>query len=225
MTRLDNWQTQLSDYLTHCYTTPFRYGQLDCGLFVAGAIEAMTGVDVATPLRGKYGNRIEAFKAIKALCGHATMEAAAQYFAQEHDVHEIPVLCAQRGDAVVLKKGKVLPLVKPVGGYQTAPSFHRFSVGWACGDGFGLGVDGIEGHPAVLRQERYQTPAHDGQFPLPGVGTEPDDRLERLWRYVVGRGEVGIIEHVRVACLHPLCNPLFIRSSAVSSAHGKQTSA
>jgi hypothetical protein len=25
--------------------------------------------------------------------------------------------------------------------------------------------------------------------------------------------------------LHPLCNPLFIRSSAVSSAHGKQTSA
>ena len=106
MTRLDNWQTQLNSYLVHRYTTPFKYGQLDCGLFVAGAIEAMTGVDVAPPLRGKYRNRVEAFAAIKALCGRATMEAAAAHIARRFGITKIPVLFAQRGDAMVVGGGR-----------------------------------------------------------------------------------------------------------------------
>ena len=106
MTRLDNWQSRLSEYLVQCAHTPFRYGQLDCGLFVAESIEAMTGVDVALPLRDKYTNRTEAFAAIKALCGSPTMEAVAEYIAREHGIPEVPVLRAQRGDALVLKSGR-----------------------------------------------------------------------------------------------------------------------
>jgi hypothetical protein len=110
MTRIQNWQTRLSDYLTHCYITPFQYGELDCGLFIAGAIEAMTGVDVAESLRDKYTNRREAFAAIKAMCGIATMEAIAVHLAAQYEAKEIPVPFAQRGDAVVLKKGRASTL-------------------------------------------------------------------------------------------------------------------
>src|ERR1035437_10836288 len=91
--------------------------------------------------------------------------------------------------SVHIAGGSYGPGAVPYGpvGTRTAPSFHRFSVGWACGDGLRLGVDGIERHLASFRPERYQTPAHDGQFPLPSVGTAPDDRLKRLWRAVLGR--------------------------------------
>ena len=66
----------------------------------------MTGADVALPLRGKYTNRTEAFAAIKALCGSPTMEAVAEYLSTQHGFPEVPILCAQRGDAVVLKSGR-----------------------------------------------------------------------------------------------------------------------
>ena len=62
------------------------------------------------PLRGKYTNRTEAFAAIKALCGSPTMEAVAEYLARDHGIPEVPVLSAQRGDAVVLKKGRASTL-------------------------------------------------------------------------------------------------------------------
>lgn len=110
MKRLHDWQTRLSEYLTANTLTPFKYGSLDCGLFVAGAIEAMTGVDVAAPLRGKYRNRREAFAEIKSLCGQATMEAIAIHLAEQFDVPEITPSFAQRGDVVVLKKGRASTL-------------------------------------------------------------------------------------------------------------------
>ena len=108
--RRSNWQSALSAYLLGVYATPFRYGALDCGLFVAGAIEAMTGVDVAADLRGRYRNRTEAFAAIKALCGVATMPAAADCLADAYGIPEVPVLCAQRGDAVQLRRGRAASL-------------------------------------------------------------------------------------------------------------------
>jgi hypothetical protein len=105
MTRLDNWQSRLSEYLTRCAHSPFRYGSFDCGLFTTGAIEAMTGVDVAVELRG-YKNRVEAFAAIKTLCGTATMEAVGDYLAAQNGIPEVPILMAQRGDPVMLRHGR-----------------------------------------------------------------------------------------------------------------------
>jgi hypothetical protein len=105
LTRLESWPSALSDYLLRAERTRFRYGSQDCGLFVAGAIRAMTGVDVAAMLRG-YTNRTEAFTRIAALCGQPTMEAVARHLALLYGVPEIPVLCAQRGDAVLLRSGR-----------------------------------------------------------------------------------------------------------------------
>ena len=105
ITRIENWPSALSDYLLCAERTRFRYGSQDCGLFVAGAIRAMTGVDVASTLRG-YTNRREAFNRIATLCGTPTMEAIAGHLAVLHGVPEVPVLCAQRGDAGLLRSGR-----------------------------------------------------------------------------------------------------------------------
>jgi hypothetical protein len=106
MTRLGDWQARLSDYIVSNATTKFKYGVLDCGLFVAGAIEAMTGIDPAEGLRGKYKNRKEAFDAIESMCGTPTTEAIAEHLAGQYNVQEVSVLFAQAGDAVVLRRGR-----------------------------------------------------------------------------------------------------------------------
>ncbi len=66
----------------------------------------MSDVDVAVELRGSYGNRREAFKAIQRLCGCPAMDAIADYLAAQFDVPEISPAFAQRGDAVQLGRGR-----------------------------------------------------------------------------------------------------------------------
>jgi len=110
MFRLPSWQSELSRYLLSCERTPFSYGHLDCGLFAAGAIETMTGVDIAWQLRGKYHSRTEAFTAVKELCGKATMAAIADHLFALYGIPEIRVLSAQRGDIVQLRAGRLSSL-------------------------------------------------------------------------------------------------------------------
>jgi hypothetical protein len=105
MIRLDNWQSRLSDYIIGRAQQPFKYGVMDCGLFVAGAIEAMTAVDVANDLKGHYSSRKEAFDTIKGVCGKGTVKAIADHIAAKYGISETPVLCAQRGDPVLLTSG------------------------------------------------------------------------------------------------------------------------
>lgn len=52
MARYPDWQTRLTCYLADCARAPFRPGHHDCMLFVAGAVLAMTGVDLARGWRG-----------------------------------------------------------------------------------------------------------------------------------------------------------------------------
>ena len=52
--RLADWQTRLTGYLARCAGAPFEWGRQDCALFLAGAVEAMTGADFARPYRGNY---------------------------------------------------------------------------------------------------------------------------------------------------------------------------
>jgi hypothetical protein len=110
LTRLSNWQSSLSGYLMSVASTPFRYGVLDCGLFVADALLVMTGIDAASELRGTYTNRREAFASIKSLCGTASMEAVATYIARSYGIPQLPILCAQRGDPVLLRHGRTSSL-------------------------------------------------------------------------------------------------------------------
>ena len=53
-TRLPDWRPRLVDYLNRVRAEPLSYGSHDCALFAAGAVEAMTGADLAAPYRGRY---------------------------------------------------------------------------------------------------------------------------------------------------------------------------
>jgi hypothetical protein len=106
LTRLPNWQSALSVYLVDIARRRFEYGRLDCGLFVADAIQVMTGSDVAAQFRGCYKTRIEAFELIRRVSGRPTMEACAMHLAREYAVYEVSVLRAERGDPVMLRTGR-----------------------------------------------------------------------------------------------------------------------
>lgn len=54
MTRQKGWQGRLAAFLASVARTPFSPGTHDCALFAAGAVEALTGVDLAADWRGRY---------------------------------------------------------------------------------------------------------------------------------------------------------------------------
>jgi hypothetical protein len=104
--RKPNWHIALADYLRSCESARFEYGRMDCGLFVAGAIQAVSGIDVAEAVRGTYATRTQAFARIGALCGARTVEAVAVHLAARYGLREVGVAFAQRGDPVLLKHGR-----------------------------------------------------------------------------------------------------------------------
>lgn len=65
MTRRSTWEADLAAYIAEVRTRPYVYGEHDCGLFVAGAVLAMTGEDPGAPFRGQYTNEIGCAKALK----------------------------------------------------------------------------------------------------------------------------------------------------------------
>jgi hypothetical protein len=52
--RRADWRPRLVAWLTEVTDRPFAYGSHDCALFAAGAVEAMTGDDLAAEYRGAY---------------------------------------------------------------------------------------------------------------------------------------------------------------------------
>jgi hypothetical protein len=52
--RFPDWRARLLEYLIEVSRIPFEDGVHDCALFLAGGVNAMTGVDFAAPYRGRY---------------------------------------------------------------------------------------------------------------------------------------------------------------------------
>ena len=73
MRRID-WEQRLHDYLSGCEDAEFAWGTLDCALFAAGAVEAMTGDDPAAAYRGHYTTAIGSARALTRF-GEGTLEA------------------------------------------------------------------------------------------------------------------------------------------------------
>lgn len=92
MKRVYNWYERLSDYLADVHRMPFEYGVHDCILFPAGAVTAVTDVDLAKPFRGKYH---DLRSGIKLLHDAGYMN---QFAYIEENFSEIPVAMAQPGD-------------------------------------------------------------------------------------------------------------------------------
>lgn len=98
MTRREDWRSRLGAYVASVRVEPYAFGKQDCWLFVAGAIEAMTGTDHAKKHRGRYKTARGALGIMKragaedmaAFAGLHLEEIDAPVFAQIGDVVAIP---------------------------------------------------------------------------------------------------------------------------------------
>ncbi|MEM7751806.1 MAG: hypothetical protein AAF230_00235 [Pseudomonadota bacterium] len=96
LTRLSDWRLRLVAYLELCARAPFEEGQHDCALFLAGGVEAMTGVDYAAEFRGAYSTTKAGIKLLRAR-GFRNHVALAQ-----HHLPEKPIAFANEGDGAVV---------------------------------------------------------------------------------------------------------------------------
>jgi len=95
--RKPNWPALLAHFLTSRRTAPFEWGKHDCGLHAADAILAMTGVDLAAPLRGNYNNHTGAMEVLHSL-GATDLVGFVEATLAAHGIQQVPVFFGQRGD-------------------------------------------------------------------------------------------------------------------------------
>ena len=69
MTRLPDWPARLSALVAQAHRLPFAWGVHDCCLWAADAVVAVTGVDPAQDLRGRYFDAIDAYRALRQIGG------------------------------------------------------------------------------------------------------------------------------------------------------------
>ena len=100
MKRVDGWQLNLKEYLQGRLNTPLIWGQSDCCLFVADAVQVITGGDIAHWFRGQYDTRRGAFNKMKEYCQGSVQETF-QMFAELNGFNEVQAI--ETGDIVLLK--------------------------------------------------------------------------------------------------------------------------
>jgi hypothetical protein len=96
MKRLPDWKPRLIAYLAAKAPLMIEPGVHDCALFPAGAVEAMTGVDLAAEWRGRYTSFEEGFNALKAAGYRDHIDLVARHF------EEIAPAFAAAGDLAVV---------------------------------------------------------------------------------------------------------------------------
>lgn len=94
--RFDDWEPRLVEYVVGQMQAPFLYGRLDCALFAAGAVLAMTGSDLADGYRGYRSLKGGQKRLVKqGFADHVELAASL--------LEEVPPALAHRGDVVVIE--------------------------------------------------------------------------------------------------------------------------
>lgn len=105
--RTKGWRIRLGAYLDAIEQTPHAWGTHDCALgLAAGAIEAMTGEDIAASYRGRYTTPEEALNVLRSE-GFETLDALVGTL--------LPVMGG--GDAGIGDLGFVADKESPFGGF------------------------------------------------------------------------------------------------------------
>lgn len=96
--RREDWPEILMDHIEAAKTRPFSWGKMDCALFAADIVRALTGEDYAAEFRGRYSTSRGAATALTRY-GKGTLRKTleAKFGAP------LPPLMARRGDLVMLK--------------------------------------------------------------------------------------------------------------------------
>lgn len=96
--RLVDWPARLNAFLAERRTWSFVYGLNDCCMFAADAVQAITSVDPARALRGRYKSKRGAGGHIARAGGFDALVATV---ASRAGYSSVPVHFAQRGDVAV----------------------------------------------------------------------------------------------------------------------------
>ena len=101
---MKDWEPRLVAYLASTAGQPFQPGALDCALFVAGALQAMTSVDHASPWRGRYKSLKAGRSALKkaGYADHVALVASLTDADGELLFKEFPPAFAHKGDIAVV---------------------------------------------------------------------------------------------------------------------------
>jgi hypothetical protein len=108
LTRIEHWDIQsFHMFLLERAQQPFQWQDNDCCTFVADAVKAITGTDIASEFRGRYTTKAGAFRAIKTITGGSTVADAVAHCAAKYGLQELKnPLSAQRGDMVLVQEGE-----------------------------------------------------------------------------------------------------------------------
>ncbi|TJV20398.1 MAG: hypothetical protein E5Y04_32340 [Mesorhizobium sp.] len=99
--RLPDWDRRLARLLPAIAATPGVWGQSDCLLTAAAGVEAVTGVDIMAPWRGRYKSERGAAKLMRREGCNDVEDVFRDFFG----LPEIGRLMAQRGDVGVVDQG------------------------------------------------------------------------------------------------------------------------
>jgi len=75
---------QLNDYLNQTRALRFKAGRHDCGLFVAGWVQIVTGVDHGEQWRGQYTSLRKGYEMLKAAGFETHVDLAASVLDEVH---------------------------------------------------------------------------------------------------------------------------------------------
>lgn len=99
MERRGDWDARGAAFIASVRSKPHAYGSHDCLMFLAGAIQAVTGEDLARGHRGKYKSAASASRYLRSL-GFETPEAFLDSILEQK-----PHGHAQRFDVVLASDG------------------------------------------------------------------------------------------------------------------------
>jgi len=123
MIRAEDWVNRLDDYFKRTETLPFSLGANDCCLFAAGAVQAMTGVDLAARFRGKYRTEAGAMRILKRYAD-GDVRAMMTRMARDNALEEVTPLRLTRGSiALISHDGREsLGVISLTGAHILAPA-------------------------------------------------------------------------------------------------------
>jgi hypothetical protein len=99
--RLDNWSGLQAAFIEQRRNMPIIWGQNDCVLLALDQVLAISGVDAAADIRGKYNTALGAARRMKSLYGSANLSVAASAVAARWGGQEILPAACSRGDLVL----------------------------------------------------------------------------------------------------------------------------
>ena len=133
MTRkTEGWQTRLAAYLHEVGREGFAYGAHDCALFAAGAVQAMTGIDLAADWRGRYTSLRGGLRVLRAAgyADHVALAAAHFPTVDRPRPGDLAVMQTLEGPALGIVQGALVYLRGPdrIGLLPVSDASHFFGV-------------------------------------------------------------------------------------------------